>query len=393
MMVNSIKVAFLGGLHPVHREMINFGPAGIEFKVYDPEIRDFLFWLSHRAGINIVTDIKSDLIHSSNRVVLNRRSWVLDIEHISSPRRWIGSGVVNLLINRFREKILDKKNKVKIAGVLDLAKPYLVLRTLKSPYSKKVIAWSKWSITDRSPPLYTSFEKRIIETREITDKFCVIYPAIKPRILKIDKKNNKDMKLLFVGNGFFRKGGDIVIKAFQQLKAKYNISLTLVSNFQGEIHYHQPKSYSSYIKDISTKDERIKWLCNVDRETLLNKIYPEHDIFLTPTNADLCPLSIIEAMHSKMPIISTKIGAIPEMVENGVNGFLLESPVNNYRPSWNEEQRENIKNALVEKLSLLMYNPSLMREMGEKSFEIARTKFSHEVRNEKLKKVYLEAIK
>jgi len=201
------------------------------------------------------------------------------------------------------------------------------------------------------------------------------------------------MKLLFVGNGFFRKGGDIVIKAFQQLKAKYNISLTLVSNFQGEIHYHQPKSYSSYIKDISTKDERIKWLCNVDRETILNKIYPEHDIFLTPTNADLCPLSIIEAMHSKMPIISTKIGAIPEMVENGVNGFLLESPVNNYRPSWNEEQRENIKNALVEKLSLLMYNPSLMREMGEKSFEIARTKFSHEVRNEKLKKVYLEAIK
>jgi len=108
---NSIKVAFLGGLHPVHREMINFGPAGIEFKVYDPEIRDFLFWLSHRAGINIVTDIKSDLIHSSNRVVLNRRSWVLDIEHISSPRRWIGSGVVNLLINRFREKILDKKIK------------------------------------------------------------------------------------------------------------------------------------------------------------------------------------------------------------------------------------------------------------------------------------------
>src|SRR3989304_7478060 len=137
---NNIKVAFLGGLHPVHREMINFGPAGIEFKVYDPEIRDFLFWLSHYVGINIVPDIKADLIHSSNRVVLNRRSWVLDIEHISSPRRWIGSGVANLLINRFREKILDKKNKVKIAGVLDLAKPYLVATNLKSSYCKKIIA-------------------------------------------------------------------------------------------------------------------------------------------------------------------------------------------------------------------------------------------------------------
>src|SRR3990172_3632131 len=389
---NNIKVAFLGGLHPVHREMINFGPAGVEFKVYDPEIKDFLFWLSHRAGINIVSDIKSDLIHSSNRVVLNRRSWVLDIEHISSPRRWIGSGVTNFLINRFREKVLENKNKVKLPGILDLAKPYLVLTALKSPYCKKIIAWSNWAITDKSPTLYTSFEKKIIETKEITDKFCVVYPAIKPRKLKIGKKKNKDVKLLFVGNGFFRKGGDIVIRAFQKLKDKYNLSLTVVSNFEGEIHYHPSKSFSLYLRDILKKDQKIEWLSNLDRETLLSNIYHEHDIFVMPTNADLCPLSIIEAMHSKLPVISSEIGAIPEMVESGINGFLLQSPVNNYGPPWNEEQREDIKNALIGKLSLLLENPYLISEMGEKSFEIARTKFSHEIRNDKLKMVYLEAI-
>lgn len=388
---NKIKVAFLGGLHSVHDEMISFGPPGIEFKVYDPQIKDLLFWLSHRAGINIVPSIMEDVIHSYNRVVLNRRNWVLEIEHISSPRRWVGSGVTNLLVNTFREKIMDNKNKMRIPGILDLVKPYVVINSLRSSYCKKIIAWSNWAITDRSSPLYSPFEKKIIETKEIADKFCVVYPAMKPRKSKIHARNGKDLKLLFVGNGFFRKGGDIVIRAFQELKGKYHLSLTIVSNFEGEIHYNQTKSLGLSIKDVLIKDEKVIWLTNVDRETMLNKVYLDHDIFVMPTNADLFAFSIIEAMHSKLPIISTKIGAIPEMVEDGVNGFLLESPVNNYGPAWDDEQRETIKNALMEKITLFAENSRLIKEMGEVSSEIAREKFSYQLRNEKLKEVYLEA--
>jgi len=92
----------------------------------------------------------------------------------------------------------------------------------------------------------------------------------------------------------------------------------------------------------------------------------------------------IFAGHMPAKEIRQKIG---EDIWNRYFKFCFE------RNPWDEEQRENIKNALVEKLSLLMYNPSLMREMGEKSFEIARAKFSHEVRNEKLKRIYLEALK
>jgi glycosyltransferase involved in cell wall biosynthesis len=389
---DKIEVAFLGGLHPVHREMISFGPPGIEFKVYDPEANDFLFWLSHRAGINVVAAIESDLIHSHNRLVLNRRNWILEIDHISSPRRWIGSGVTNLLVNSFREKVLDKKDKIKLPGILDMIKPYLVVRNLQSPYCKKIIAWSNWAITDRDPPLYTSVEKKITETREITEKFSVIYPAIKPRKSKIDRNNDgRNVKLLFVGNGFFRKGGDILIGAFQQLKREYNLFLTVVSNFLGEIHYQQAEGSVARMKNALIRDEKIKWLTNVDRETLLAEIYPQHDIFVMPTNGDLFLFSILEAMHNKLPVISTRLGAIPEMVEDGVNGFLLESPVHNYGPPWDSGQRERIMNALVGKISLLAENSHLRKEMGEASYQIAGERFSYELRNEKLKKVYLEA--
>jgi glycosyltransferase involved in cell wall biosynthesis len=47
------------------------------------------------------------------------------------------------------------------------------------------------------------------------------------------------------------------------------------------------------------------------------------DIFLLPSFWEGMPVTIIEAMRSGLPIISTPVAGIPDMIENGVSGLLI----------------------------------------------------------------------
>ena len=76
----------------------------------------------------------------------------------------------------------------------------------------------------------------------------------------------------------------------------------------------------------------------------------EYDIFINTTSVDNHPVSIIEAMALGMPIISTKVGGLPYLIENGVDGILV-------TPNEDLSMVEAIKtlvnnNAMVEELSV-----------------------------------------
>lgn len=60
--------------------------------------------------------------------------------------------------------------------------------------------------------------------------------------------------------------------------------------------------------------ERIEWL----------KLAREYDIFINTARFDNMPVSVIEAMALGLPVISTNVGGMPFLIENGVNGFLSE---------------------------------------------------------------------
>ncbi|GAA4267977.1 glycosyltransferase family 4 protein [Hyunsoonleella aestuarii] len=54
------------------------------------------------------------------------------------------------------------------------------------------------------------------------------------------------------------------------------------------------------------------------------KLSKDYNIFINTTNFDNMPVSIIEAMALGLPIISTNVGGMPFMIENGVDGILVE---------------------------------------------------------------------
>ena len=117
------------------------------------------------------------------------------------------------------------------------------------------------------------------------------------------------LKLGFIGNGFIRKGGDLLLKVHQEQFADL-AHLTLVT--------HDPPKGLTGLRNVDIRTE-VPWF------ELMTSVLPGFDLFVFPTRFDYSPYAVIEAMSAGVPVISTRVGAIPEMIEDGVGGFLIEA--------------------------------------------------------------------
>jgi glycosyltransferase involved in cell wall biosynthesis len=91
------------------------------------------------------------------------------------------------------------------------------------------------------------------------------------------------------------------------------------------------------------------------------RILATTDIFVHPTYEDCMPLVLIEAMQHALPVISTPEGAIPDMVNDGITGFLV--------------PRKDVT-LLAEKIKLLITDPDLRIKMGEAGYRKYQEEFT-----------------
>lgn len=108
----------------------------------------------------------------------------------------------------------------------------------------------------------------------------------------------------------------------------------------------------------------------------LKKFYKISNIFLTASEVELQGLSIMEAMASGLPIIAASSMAIPELVKNGINGYLFE-PNNAIEAS--------------EKILQLVVDKKLREKMSLKSLEIIK-EHDLETTLNKFEEIYYENI-
>jgi len=52
-------------------------------------------------------------------------------------------------------------------------------------------------------------------------------------------------------------------------------------------------------------------------------LYDAHDLYLNPTDADNMPISVLECLAAGVPVVSTNVGGIPDLLEHGADGVLV----------------------------------------------------------------------
>ncbi len=98
------------------------------------------------------------------------------------------------------------------------------------------------------------------------------------------------------------------------------------------------------------------------------------DVFVLPSYSEGMPMVILQALAAGVPIISTRVGAIADIVKDGVNGFLVE-------PHAPEQ--------LAKKILFLIDRQDLMKRIGDANIQLAVTEFDRNVLIRRFEHLYL----
>ncbi len=117
----------------------------------------------------------------------------------------------------------------------------------------------------------------------------------------------KPVKLLFVGGDFKRKGGEVLVECFQRY-------------FQERCELHLVTQ-----EPVTPGPNLFVYNGVKPKSETLTRLFAEADLFVFPTLADCAPVAVTGALAASLPVISTKVGAIPESGQDGKTGLLVVS--------------------------------------------------------------------
>jgi glycosyltransferase involved in cell wall biosynthesis len=173
------------------------------------------------------------------------------------------------------------------------------------------------------------------------DKVQVLYNGVTKSGFTLQKKNNDIPIALFMGRLGQRKGTYDLIEAIKLLKEKGIKGKFLLAG-DGE-----EEEVNKLIKKYNLQEyvETLGWI-NGDQKKSLLEI---SDLLVLPSYNEGLPMAILEAMDYGLPIVSTPVGGIPEVIKDDENGYLV-------KPG-------DVHN-LASRLSDLLVNEELRYDMG-----------------------------
>ncbi|MEM7180979.1 MAG: glycosyltransferase [Spirochaetota bacterium] len=160
----------------------------------------------------------------------------------------------------------------------------------------------------------------------------------------------KDPKILHVGRISYEKNCDVVIKSFQLILKKFpTAELTIIGDGPAL------PSLKRQAQNLGLQDKITftGFLAHAE----LPKHYPQHDLFLTASTMETQGLVILEAIACGLPAVGVKSYAIPELIQEGKNGY-------NAAPFQAEE--------LSEKTIQVLSSAETYQEFSKNSIEIAK---------------------
>jgi len=154
------------------------------------------------------------------------------------------------------------------------------------------------------------------------DKLYVCYKSIDPTLYTSMLSQKQDRcssmyHILFIGGNMQRKGLPVLIKASSKvLKILPNTKFWVVGSDTGV------SRMISLSKELGVHSN-FCFLGWIPHEDLVN-LYSQTDIFVMPSLTEAFGVTFLEAMACGVPVIGTRVGGIPEIIQHGYNGLLVE---------------------------------------------------------------------
>lgn len=188
------------------------------------------------------------------------------------------------------------------------------------------------------------------------EKVVCVYAGSNAMPQNAKQLNNWDYSnknILFVGNYWERKGGPELVAAFEK------------------IHEVEPEATLTII---GASPE-----LNVENCTVVGKVgleelenyFSRASVFCLPSKWEPFGIAILEAMQHKLPVVSTKIGAIPDFIKPGINGYLVES---------------GEIDKLAASLLVLIEDPVRCSKFGKAGYEIVNKNYTWEKTGVKIRR-------
>jgi glycosyltransferase involved in cell wall biosynthesis len=173
---------------------------------------------------------------------------------------------------------------------VEAAKARVVGRAFRA--AATLVAWSDW------------VRRSLVSDYGVAAERIRVIPSGTTIPRRAPVREQDRLRLLFVGGDFARKGGDDLLAALARLDPAPELHVVTKSAVP-------PRAGVTVHRDVEPG--------SVELEAL----YAGCNAFVLPTAADASPHVVLEAMASGLPVVSTPIGAIPEMVRDGETGLLV----------------------------------------------------------------------
>jgi glycosyltransferase involved in cell wall biosynthesis len=214
--------------------------------------------------------------------------------------------------------------------VMEAIKRRVNARTLA--FASRIVTWSRSAayslVSDYGVP---------------AEKIDVIPPGVdldRFRPLLVPRRTDR-VRVLFVGGDFERKGGPDLLEAAHALPD--HVDVEIVTSTPNVVV--PPGVRVTVHTGLKAQSEK------------LVQLYRNADIFALPSRGDCMPQAVAEALACGLPVVATAVGAIPEMVSDKVNGYLV---------------RPRNPRAIAASISALANSRRLRFDMGRRSLKLAQ---------------------
>lgn len=179
---------------------------------------------------------------------------------------------------------------------------------------------------------------------------------------RLKVQNRKRLKVIYIGGVLKAKGCQEIFKVARQLK---EIEFTVVGQISNEMK-----------DEVKTISENVITTGKLSFDEIFIEL-ADSDIFLFPSHSEGFPLSVVEAMAIGLPVVATRVGAIPQMIDEGKGGYLFDVG-----------DKEGLSNAILQ----IIKTPDIINDMGSYNREKAKNEYLYSKVILKLIEIYKKAI-